>query len=78
MKTAKGTELPPDFAAALDHQPQLLHVLDQMRPSCQLGYVQYLGASVDDDARQQRIERALAKIARWGARHDLIDQESSA
>lgn len=73
MKTDKGTELPRDLAAALNSQPQLLHVLDQMRPSCQLGYVKFIGESADDEIRQQRIERTLTKIAKWGARHDLID-----
>ncbi len=73
MKTDKGTDLPHDFAAALNHQPQLLRVLDQMRPSCQLGYVKYIGEAADEIVRRQRIERTLAKIAKWGARHSLID-----
>ena len=73
MKTGKGTTLPDDFAAALSTQPQLLHVLDHMRPSCQLGYVQYIGDSADESMRRERIERTLAKIARWGVRHLLID-----
>ena len=72
MQTEKGISLPDDFAEMLDAQPQLLNVLNQMRPSCQRGYVDWIDAAQDQTARFKRLERAIAKIEKWGIRHALI------
>ena len=76
MKTEKGVALPDDLAERLREQPQLLSAFEQMRPSCQRGYVDWIDANAGDakKPRDQRIERVLSKIGKWGERHRLIDQ----
>ncbi|HVU13388.1 MAG TPA: YdeI/OmpD-associated family protein [Phototrophicaceae bacterium] len=73
METGKGIALPDDFATCLQAQPQLLHTFEQMRPSCQRGYVDWINAGDERKPRDQRIERVLVKIGKWGERHHLMN-----
>jgi uncharacterized protein YdeI (YjbR/CyaY-like superfamily) len=70
LETQKGIALPDDFANALKSKPELLAVLERMRPSCQQDYVHWIEA--DSENRAQRIDRVLEKIVRWGKRHQLL------
>ena len=74
MKTEKVVVLPDDLAVSLRAQPQLLHAFEQMRPSCQRGYIDWIEASDAKKPRDQRIERVLTKISKWGERHHLSNE----
>ena len=76
MMTGKGAELPDDLVAALREQPRLLAVLEHMRPSCRRGYAEWLDQAADPATRARRVDRVLAKIARWGEHHALIPAQT--
>jgi len=76
IKTEKGIDLPDDFAKLLQVQPQIGLAFEQMRPSCQQGYADWIRQAQDASARTRRIERALTKISKWGERHSLMAQQS--
>ena len=74
METEKGVTLPDDFAEMLARQPQIRLTFEQMRPSCQRGYADWITQAQDETARSRRLERAVTKIEKWGVRHNLIDE----
>ena len=72
VETEKGIALPDDFAEMLQAQPQIRLAFEQMRPSCQRGYADWITQAADDSVRVRTLEHAVSKIEKWGVRHNLI------
>ena len=76
MKSGKGVELPRDLVAALEADAEALRVFEQMRPSCQREYAQWVTEAKKDATRTRRVAGVLTRIREYGARHSLLDADA--
>lgn len=60
MITDQGVAVPEDMAAALQAEPSAMTAFAAMRPTRQREFVDWVGKSVDSDARAER----LAELSR--------------
>jgi len=70
MRTAKNVEIPDDFAAALNENPQALAAFEAMPPSHQREYAEAIAEAKKQETKRKRIEGAIAMILEWGRQRE--------
>ncbi len=72
MRTAKGTDVPDDLAAALS-DAGALRVFERMSLSCQREYVRWVTDAKRNETRTRRVAGVLSRIHDYGVRHGWLE-----
>lgn len=70
MRTAKNVEIPDDFAAALNENPDALAKFEAMPPSHQREYAEAIAEAKKPETKRKRIEGAIVMILEWGRQRE--------
>jgi len=65
VKTAKGTDVCPTLAAALQAKPGTLKIFESMPPSHQREYNKHVAEAKKEETQISRAEKAVKKIGEW-------------